>query len=173
MEMESLTISQPTRSPVALGSDHAGWPLKEDVKSFLRSQSIPVEDYSLPDGRPADYTDIGLAVAGAVARGEISRAILICGTGLGMTILANKLAGIRACLCHEGYAARMSRAHNDCNVLVLGGRVTGPELAKEIVSVWLNTDFEGGRHERRLSKISEVERTGKIEGDQYVKPVAG
>lgn len=145
---------------IAIGSDHAGWHLKEEVKELLVSRGLIVEDFSSGEGVRVDYTDIGLAAAGSVSRGEVPRAVLICGTGLGMSILANKLKGIRACLCHESYSARMSRAHNDSNVLVLGGRVVGTELAKEIVDAWLETPFDGGRHARRLAKITDLEQSG-------------
>jgi ribose 5-phosphate isomerase B len=152
------TSGKPVSSTiVALAADHGGWRLKEDIREFLLRRGLEVADHSRPDEEPVDYADVGLLAAGAVSAGSVQRAILICGTGLGMCILANKLPGVRACLCHESYSARMSRAHNNCNILVLGGRVIGPELAKEVVSVWLDTPFEGGRHELRLAKIHALE----------------
>ncbi len=149
----------PVGEVLAIGSDHAAWPLKETVRKHLESKGLAVRDFSLADESPADYTEIGLAVAESIVRGDFRGGILLCGTGLGMSILANKLPGIRACLCHDTYSARMSRAHNNCNILVMGGRIIGSELAKEIVSAWLETAFEGGRHQRRLDRIGDVERS--------------
>jgi RpiB/LacA/LacB family sugar-phosphate isomerase len=144
---------------IVIGSDHGGRSLKEELKSYLVSLGYDVRDFSPDNNRAVDYPDIGLPAAREVSRGNVDRAILLCGTGLGMTILANKLPGIRACLCHDSYSARMSRAHNDSNVLVMGGRIIGPEPAKEIVRTFLDTPFEEGRHQRRLSKISDLEKS--------------
>jgi ribose 5-phosphate isomerase B len=143
---------------IGIGSDHAGFELKEDLRKYLAEQNIEVEDLGVKSESPADYPDIGAAVAEKVARGEFDRGILICGTGLGMSIVANRFAGVRATLCHDTYTARMSREHNDSNLLVLGGRLTGKGLAREILKVWLESRFQGGNHERRLGKIKSLER---------------
>jgi ribose 5-phosphate isomerase B len=143
---------------IGIGSDHAGFELKEDLREYLGEQNIEVADLGVKSEAPADYPDIGAAVAVKVARGEFDRGILICGTGLGMSIVANRFAGVRATLCHDVYTARMSREHNDSNLLVLGGRLTGKGLAREILKVWLESPFQGGNHERRLGKIKSLER---------------
>jgi ribose 5-phosphate isomerase B len=146
---------------IVIGSDHAGFEVKEDLRSYLREQNVEVEDLGVPNEAPADYPDIGAVVAEKVARGEFEQGILICGSGIGMSIVANRFAGVRAALCHDLYTARMSREHNDANVLVLGGRVTGKGLAREILKVWLESRFQGGNHQRRLEKIKSLE--GKIQ----------
>ncbi len=146
---------------IVIGSDHAGFELREDLRTYLREQNVEVEDLGVPSEAPADYPDIGAVVAEKVARGEFERGILICGSGIGMSIVANRFAGVRAALCHDLYTARMSREHNDANVLVLGGRVTGKGLAREILKVWLESRFQGGNHQRRLEKIKSLE--GKIQ----------
>lgn len=143
---------------IGIGSDHAGFELKEDLRRYLGEQNIEVEDFGTHDESSVDYPDIGVAVAEKVAGGELDRGILICGTGLGMSIVANRFAGVRATLCHDLYTASMSREHNDSNLLVLGGRLTGKGLAREILKVWLETAFQGGNHERRLGKIKSLER---------------
>lgn len=147
---------------IGIGSDHAGFELKEDLRKYLGEQNIEVEDLGVKNESPADYPDIGAAVAGKVASGEFDRGILICGTGLGMSIVANRFAGVRATLCHDLYSARMSREHNDSNLLILGGRLTGKGLAREILKVWLESPFQGGNHERRLGKIKSLERHVRV-----------
>lgn len=146
---------------IVIGSDHAGFEVKEELRTYLRDQNVEVEDLGVPNEAPADYPDIGAVVAEKVARGEFEQGILICGSGIGMSIVANRFAGVRAALCHDLYTARMSREHNDANVLVLGGRVTGKGLAREILKVWLESRFQGGNHQRRLEKIKSLE--GKIQ----------
>jgi ribose 5-phosphate isomerase B len=143
---------------VALGSDHAGFGLKEGLKETLRSLGAEVQDLGTHDEAAVDYVDYARQVAEAVARGSADRGIAICGTGIGTSIAANKVAGVRAALCHEGFTARMSREHNDANVLCLGARVIGRELAAEIVRMFLAADFAGGRHARRLEKIAALDR---------------
>ncbi len=143
---------------VALGSDHGGFILKQQILKFLEQEQIAYHDYGVFSQEPCDYPDIALAVAEAVTGGDCSCGILICGTGIGVSIVANKVPGIRAALCHDTFSARMARSHNNANVLALGERVIGPGLAVEIVRVWLNTGFEGGRHGRRVDKIGSVER---------------
>lgn len=142
---------------IALGSDHAGFELKEDLRAFLAERQVQVLDLGAFSEAPVDYPDVAMQVAEMVSRGEVERGLLICGTGIGMSIVANRFAGIRAALCHDLYTARISREHNKANILVLGGRLLGKGLAREILKVWLETEFQGGRHERRLSKVSALE----------------
>jgi ribose 5-phosphate isomerase B len=139
---------------IALGSDHAGFELKEDLRAYLAAQKIDVLDLGTHSEDSVDYPDLAVKVAEKVARGEVERGLLICGTGIGMSIVANRFAGVRAALCHDLYTARVSREHNNANILALGGRLIGKGLAREILKVWLETEFQGGRHERRLDKIA-------------------
>lgn len=145
---------------IALGTDHAGFLLKEDLKGFLTSEGHEIADFGTDSVEPVDYPAFCAAAARAVANGEAERAIVMGGSGQGEQIVANKILGIRAALCHDLYVARLSRAHNDANVLGLGARVVAPEYAREIVRVWLATPFEGGRHVRRLEEIANIERKG-------------
>lgn len=138
---------------IAIGSDHAGFNLKEMVKGVLLEMGYTYEDFGCFDTSSTDYPDIGFAVADAVAGGRFQRGILICGSGIGMCIAANKVPGIRAAVCHESFSARGAREHNDANILCLGERVIGPGLAREIVTIFLTAGFVGGRHARRLEKI--------------------
>ncbi|MDH7499077.1 MAG: ribose 5-phosphate isomerase B [candidate division NC10 bacterium] len=149
---------------IALGADHGGWELKEAIKTILQELGHQVQDFGTHDEASVDYPDFGEAVASAVAEGRAERGILVCGTGIGMCMVANKHPGIRAALCHDLYTARLSREHNDANILVLGGRVVGKGLALEMVKVWLSTDFLGGRHSRRLQKIAEWEERLREKG---------
>lgn len=142
---------------IAIGSDHAGFRFKERIKELLNSLHMDYVDYGVDRPEPVDYPEIAQVVAEAVARGDCERGILICGTGIGMTIAANKVPGIRAALCHDDFTARAAREHNDANILTLGERVLESEVACEIVETWLNTGFEGGRHTRRLAKITQIE----------------
>jgi ribose 5-phosphate isomerase B len=141
------------KARIGIGSDHAAWHLKEEIIDILGGEGYPVRDYSLDSPDSVDYPDIANHLAADVGKGKIGRGILICGTGLGMAIAANRHPGVRATPCYDSYTARMSREHNNSNVLVLGGRVTGPELAFEIVRIWLAARFKRGRHARRLAKI--------------------
>lgn len=143
---------------VALGSDHAGFDLKEQVRKWLEAWSIPVQDFGCGSLESVDYTDYAVPAVSAVKSGECDRAILVCGTGIGMSIAANKFPGIRASLCHDLFSAKATREHNDSNVLCIGSRVIGAGLAEEIVHTWLETGFAGGRHQRRLDKITAIER---------------
>lgn len=147
-----------SRNRIAIGSDHAGLELKNFIKDILIQRGIEPIDYGTHEDSSVDYPDFGEQVSFAVARGEVERGILICGTGLGMSIVANKFPGIRATLCHDEYTARMSRLHNDSNILVMGGRVIEREVALKILLTWLETPFEGGRHSRRLDKILKIEK---------------
>jgi ribose 5-phosphate isomerase B len=138
---------------VAVGSDHAGFALKEVIKEYLKTFPVEVEDFGAFSPEPVDYPDVAQKVAEAVSRQSVDRGILICGTGIGMCMSANKFPGVRAALCHEPVSAYFSRAHNDANVLTMGGRIVGSELAKGIVKIWLEQAFEGGRHARRVEKM--------------------
>lgn len=142
---------------IGIGSDHGGYELKEYIKEFLDKENIKYMDYGTYSLESVDYPDYGKKVAEAVVSGEVDRGIVICGTGIGISIACNKIKGIRCALCSDTYSARMSREHNDANMLALGGRVIGKDLALEIVSVWLKSEFAGGRHLRRIEKISEIE----------------
>lgn len=143
---------------IAIGSDHAGLELKEYIKQLLAGGDHEVTDYGTHSPESVDYPDYGFKVARAVAAGEADRGILVCGTGMGMNIVANKVNGIRAALAFDTYTAVQSRKHLDANVLVLGERVTGKGLAEEIVRSWLAAPFEGGRHSGRIAKIDAFEK---------------
>jgi ribose 5-phosphate isomerase B len=149
---------------LAIGCDHGGFELKEEILSVLHELNIEFIDYGTDSQKSVDYPDFGEKVSQAVSTGKTERGILICGTGIGMSIVANKFPKIRASLCNELYTARMSRLHNDANILVLGGRIVGKGLAKEIVKVWLSTPFEGERHCVRLNKITQIEERIKKNG---------
>ena len=138
---------------LALGSDHAGYALKEKLKKLLEERGIAFEDLGCHSEGSVDYPDYALPVAERVARGDCDGGILICGTGLGMSMAANRVRGVRAALCTSEFHARFSREHNNANILVLGGRVTGFGHACAITLAWLDAEFEGGRHERRVGKL--------------------
>lgn len=150
----------PQRVPIIIGSDHAAYLLKERVKSFLVEKGFAVEDVGAFSEASVDYPDVGIKVASQVSAGEFSKGILLCGTGLGMSMVANKFRNVRAALCTEPFAAAMSRRHNDANILVMGGRVTGEALALEMVDTWLATPFEGGRHQSRLQIFDQMGQPG-------------
>lgn len=143
---------------IAIGCDHAGFVLKKEIESTLKELNCIVEDFGTHSSDSVDYVDYGEKVAEAVSQGDIDKGILICGTGIGMSIVANKYPGIRASLCDNIFTAKMSRLHNDANILIMPGRIIAPELAKEIIKIWLSTPFEGGRHQVRLDKVTELER---------------
>jgi len=139
---------------IAVGCDHAGFALKEIIKARLEAQGHQVTDFGTHSTEPADYPDIAIPLARAVSEGRFQRGILVCGTGIGSSLAANTVPGIRATVAHDTYSARVCRQHNDVNVLCLGGRVVGPELALELVECWLEAEFSGEeRHVRRLAKI--------------------
>lgn len=143
---------------LAIASDHAGFGLKNRILRYLSEKKVDAVDFGA-DGRDSvDYPDYAIQVAESVSKGKIDRGILICGTGIGMSITANKFPGVRAALCHNAVTAEASRRHNDANVLVLGERVLDEETAVQIVRIWLETDFEAGRHQRRLDKIRAIEK---------------
>lgn len=150
---------------VALGCDHAGYSLKEMVASWLRRDGHEVLDEGTFSETSCDYPEFALRVARRVTAGDADRGIVICATGVGMAMAANKVPGIRAAVCNDLYTARYSRLHNDANVLAMGARVIGPGVAEEIVHAWMETPFEGGRHSRRLQKMEEIESLGKGEED--------
>ena len=150
---------------IAIGSDHAGFGLKEDVLRLLKSLNVDIVDCGTNTAESVDYPDFGARVSELVSSGEVERGILICGTGLGMSMVANKYPHVRAALCNDLFSAKMSRMHNDANILVLGGRVIGKDLAAEIVKVWLTTPFEGERHLKRLQKIKKIEEKLNTHGN--------
>ncbi len=138
---------------ILIGSDHAAYQMKETIKTYLENQSYTVQDVGPQGIESVDYPDFGIKVAAAISSGKQKRGILMCGTGLGMSMVANRFPGVRAALCNDIFSAALSRQHNDANILVMGGRVIGDVLAQEIVNVWLGTDFEGGRHQNRIDKF--------------------
>ncbi|MDF1613633.1 ribose 5-phosphate isomerase B [Desulfurivibrio dismutans] len=140
---------------IALGCDHGGFGLKETVLTVLQQLGHEIRDCGTLDGQAVDYPDIAVAVCELVAKGECERGILICGTGIGISMAANRNPAIRAALCAEAFSARMSREHNDANVLCLGGRTIGPGQAEEIVRIWLDAEFAGGRHLRRIQMFQQ------------------
>jgi len=145
---------------IAVGADHAGYWLKEEIIRFLQASGYPVEDMGTSGEESVDYPDYAARVARAVATGQADLGILICGTGIGMSITANKVRGIRAAVATDSYMARMAREHNDANILCLGGRVLGAGSALEIVQAFLQSRFAGGRHARRVEKIQALEHAG-------------
>ncbi len=142
---------------IAIGTDHGGYLLKEEIRSWLESNNYSYKDFGTYSGESCDYPDIAKSVADSILSGECERGILICGTGIGISISANKINGIRAAACSDYYSAKYTRLHNDANIICLGGRVVGAGIACELVDIFLNTEFEGGRHERRIKKIAELE----------------
>ena len=142
---------------IAIGSDHGGFELKKEIMKHLESRGLEYRDFGTYSSDSCDYPIYGEAVARAVAGGEYEKGILICGTGIGISISANKVKGIRAALCADCYSAEFTRLHNDANILALGARTTGSGLALKIVDTFLDTEFEGGRHARRVALISEIE----------------
>jgi ribose 5-phosphate isomerase B len=144
------------KTPIIIGCDHAAYDLKEKVKAFLIGRGIDVEDVGCHSETSVDYPDFGIKVASMVSAGKFERGILLCGTGLGMSMVANKFPHVRAALCADLFSSIMSRRHNNSNILVLGARVVGDVLAMEIVKVWLETPFDGGRHQRRLDKFDRI-----------------
>lgn len=142
---------------IAIAADHGGYELKEHIKKLMDRMGMEYDDLGTDGIESVDYPDYAFPVATKVAAGEVDRGILICGTGIGMSIAANKVDGVRAALVHDCYTARVTRQHNDTNVLCLGGRTTGLNVAEEIASIWLSEDYEGGRHENRIEKINAFE----------------
>lgn len=160
---ESSSAARPDQHPIAIGSDHGGYALKEQLKTLLREWGYPVNDLGTDSTAAVDYPDFAEAVASAVTHGEAWRGIIIDSAGIGSSISANKVPGARAALCYDRATARNSREHNDANVLSLGARLISPETAREIVAVWLETPFAGGRHQKRVDKITGIERRHRKE----------
>lgn len=156
-----------SKEKIIMGSDHAAFQLKEKIKAYLAEKGVAVEDVGTHSEDSVDYPDFGIKVASRVSAGTYRRGILICGTGQGMSMVANKFPRVRAALCNDLFSAKMSRWHNNANILVMGGRVIGDILAREIVQTWLDTPFEGGRHQLRLDKFEDI---GEIPFDCSAKP---
>ena len=156
---------------IAIAADHAGVRLKEELKRTLERLGAEVRDLGTTDETPVDYPDFAEAVARAVAAGEVDRGVLVCGTGIGMSIVANKISGVRASLVCEEFSARASRRHNDANVLCLGARVVGPDLAVGILAAWLAEPYEGGRHAPRLLKIADLDSRRAGSARKPARPV--
>ncbi len=144
---------------IALGSDHGGFTLKEAAKEYLVCKGIPFKDFGTMDGTSCDYPEIAAEVGHAVAGGEFEKGLLFCGTGIGVSIAANKIKGVRAACCSDSFSAKYTRLHNDANILCLGGRVVGEGLALELIELFLSTPFEGGRHARRVDLITTLENS--------------
>jgi len=143
---------------LAIGSDHRGFQVKEEIKKYLEERGIEYEDFGTFSDEATDYPDIGAKVAREVSNGHLERGILICETGLGMTLVANKFRGIRATLCHDLESTKQAREHLNSNILTMGGKIVDRSLIPQILDIWLNTEFTGGRHTRRLGKISAIEK---------------
>ena len=158
---------------IALGSDHRGYEAKERIKALLLDMGLQIDDKGVHAKQASDYPDTGLAVAQDVADGRVDRGILLCGSGIGMSITANKVRGVRAALCHDELTAQMARRHNDANVLCLPADLIGDALMQGIVRGWLTTEFEGGRHARRVQKILQYARDHMKDGDATTIPDAG
>ena len=148
---------------IAIASDHAGYPLKEEIKKYLTEKGVDFMDCGTDSTASVDYAAFAQKACLKVTAGECDKAVLCCGTGIGISMAANKVKGIRAACCSDYFSAKMTRAHNDANILCLGGRVVGQGLAAELVDVFLSTDFEGGRHQRRIDQITEIENKGKYQ----------
>ncbi|MDE3179501.1 MAG: ribose 5-phosphate isomerase B [Acidobacteriota bacterium] len=148
----------PEKLKVAVGSDHAGFALKESVREYLQEKGFAVEDCGVHSESPADYPDYAERVARRVAGEQAGWGVVVCGTGLGVSIAANKVPGIRAAMCTDTLLARFARAHNNANVLAMGGRIVDESQARNILDTWLSTPFEGGRHQQRVEKITAIEQ---------------
>ena len=143
---------------IAIGCDHGAFELKQEIMRYLDDKGIAYQDFGCHSTASMDYPDVAFPVAQAVAAGQCDRGILLCGTGIGMCIAANKVTGVRAALCHDTFSAHATREHNDSNILTMGARVVGVGLALDIVDIWLHTGFQGGRHATRIGKIAQNER---------------
>ena len=150
---------------LAIASDHAGFELKESIIAYLHEKGVKLDDYGPANCDRVDYPDYGIRIAQAVQEKKLDRGILICGTGVGMSIVVNRFSGIRGTLCSDLYTTKMCREHNDSNILIMGGRVIGKGLAEEIVTMWLDTPFAGGRHQKRLDKIEDIDSKLETRGD--------
>lgn len=143
---------------IAIGCDHGAFNLKNAVKKYLEERGLEVKDFGIYEEGRVDYPDIAEVVCKSIVSGECEKGILLCGTGIGISIAANKIKGIRAAVCNEVYCAKMAKCHNNANVITLGGRVVGEDVALEIVSAWLDAEFMGGRHQERIDKITNLEK---------------
>lgn len=143
---------------IAIGCDHGGLDLKNFIVEYLKKEGYEVKDFGIYENKNVDYPDIAKLVCESVLKNECDRGILICGTGIGMSIAANKFNGIRAAVCGDIYSAKMTKIHNNSNIITMGARVIGQETAREIVNAWLTNEYEGGRHQNRLDKISDIEK---------------
>lgn len=148
------------KTPVIIGSDHAAYHLKEKIKAYIIGSGIDVEDVGTYSEDSVDYTDFGIKAALALSKGKFERGILLCGTGIGMSMVANRFPHVRAALCNDLFSAIMSRRHNNSNILVIGARVTGEALAIAMLKAWLETPFEGGRHQHRIEKFDHIDIIG-------------
>ncbi len=157
-QQKTSSESSEGKFKIGIASDHGGYCLKQAVFSHLLEQEIYMEDYGCFAPESVDYPDYAKSLAKGIKRGEIHMGILICGTGIGMSISANKIAGIRAALCNDSYSAEMARRHNDANVLTMGERVIGEGLAKKIALTFIQSEFDGGRHQRRVNKMMGLEK---------------
>ena len=147
---------------LAIGNDHTALAIKAEVVEHLRARGVELVDVGTNSTESFDYAISGYRVARLVADGEVDGGILICGTGVGISLAANKVDGIRACVCSEPYSAELSKRHNNSNIICFGARVVGPEVAKQIVDAWMDAEFEGGRHARRVGQIMEIEETQRL-----------
>ena len=145
---------------IAIASDHGGYELKKNLIAFLTNSNLIINDFGPTNPDSVDYPDYGVKVVKAILENKVNRGIVICGTGIGMSIVVNRFPGIRGTLCSDLNTAKLCREHNDSNILILGGRVIAKDLALKIVGIWLNTEFEGGRHQRRIDKINKID--GKV-----------
>jgi len=145
---------------IAIASDHGGYELKKNLIAFLTNSNLIINDFGPTNPDSVDYPDYGVKVVKAILENKVDRGIVICGTGIGMSIVVNRFPGIRGTLCSDLNTAKLCREHNDSNILILGGRVIAKDLALKIVGIWLNTEFEGGRHQRRIDKINKID--GKV-----------
>ena len=144
------------KTPIIIGSDHAAYQMKEKIKAYIIEIGIDIEDVGAYSEDSVDYPDLGIKVASSISKGKFNRGVLLCGTGIGMSMVANKFPHVRAALCNDLFSAGMSRRHNNSNILVMGGRVIGEALAMEILKVWLETPFDGGRHQLRIEKFDNL-----------------
>ncbi len=151
-------MNNPSEKPIALGCDEAAYHLKEAIRAHLEKRGLPVQDYGVHDTSPSLYPDKAAEVAEAVAAGRHERAILMCGTGIGMCITANKIPGVRAAVCHDQYSAERARKSNDAQIMALGARVVGEELAKSLVDTWLDADFAGGGSTAKVERMTAIEQ---------------
>ena len=148
---------------LAIGNDHSAVEMKKEIKAHLESRGVEVVDMGVHTPESCNYPVLGYKVARLVADGEVDGGVLICGTGVGISLAANKVKGIRACVCSDPYTAKLSKMHNNTNIIAFGARVVGVELAKMIVDEWLNAEFEGGRHQKRVDMLTEIEQTQDLQ----------